>query len=157
MAFLEKIPKLGDRYFHSRLTSDMAERCHSINRIRHLPELGGRLMRSVFELLLTGAGIVWLDSTTLPLVLAAMAAALLMPLARQSSLAERDLRVRSHAGALARYYLDALLGLVAIRVHGAERTLRREHEKLLVEWARAGFGLGVVATSNRKPPLRARG
>jgi hypothetical protein len=34
MAFLDKIPKLGDRYFHSRLTSDMAERCHSISVIR---------------------------------------------------------------------------------------------------------------------------
>jgi ABC-type bacteriocin/lantibiotic exporter with double-glycine peptidase domain len=145
MAFLEKIPKLGDRYFHSRLTSDMAERCHSINRIRHLPELGGRLARGVFELLLTAAGIVWLDRTTWPLVLTATAAALLMPLATHPILSERDLRVRSHAGALARYYLDALLGLVAIRVHGAERLLRREHEKLLVEWARAGFGLQRAA------------
>jgi ABC-type bacteriocin/lantibiotic exporter with double-glycine peptidase domain len=145
MAFLEKIPKLGDRYFHSRLTSDMAERCHSINRIRHLPELGGRLTRGVFELLLTAAGIVWLDRATWPLVLTATAVALLMPLATHPILSERDLRVRSHAGALARYYLDALLGLVAIRVHGAQRLLRREHEKLLVEWARAGFGLQRAA------------
>ena len=28
VAFLEKIPRLVDRYFQSRLTSDMAERCH---------------------------------------------------------------------------------------------------------------------------------
>jgi ABC-type bacteriocin/lantibiotic exporter with double-glycine peptidase domain len=145
MAFLEKIPKLGDRYFHSRLTSDMAERCHSISIIRHLPKLGGRLVRSVFELLLTATGVVWLDRTTLPLVLTATAAALLMPLATRPILSERDLRVRSHAAALARYYLDALLGLVPIRVHGAERALRREHEKLLVEWVRAGFGLQRAA------------
>src|SRR5205085_887584 len=109
MAFLDKIPKLGDRYFHSRLTSDMAERCHSINRIRHLPELGGALVRKVFELLLTAAGVVWLDPATLPLVCAAVLTALVLPLVTQPILSERDLRMRSHAGALARYYLDALL------------------------------------------------
>ena len=145
MAFLEKIPKLGDRYFHSRLTSDMAERCHSISRIRHLPQLGARLTRSIFELLLTASGVVWLDPKTWPLVLTALLAALVLPLVTQPILAERDLRVRSHAGALSRYYLDALLGLVAIRVHGAERTLRREHEKLLVEWAGAGFAMQRAA------------
>jgi ATP-binding cassette subfamily B protein len=59
----------------------------------------------------------------------------------QPVLAERDLRVRSHAGALSRFYLDGLLGLVAIRAHGAERAVRREHENLLSEWARAGYGL----------------
>src|SRR6185295_104323 len=28
MTFMDKIPRLGDRYFHSRLTSDMSERSH---------------------------------------------------------------------------------------------------------------------------------
>src|SRR5262249_34693786 len=43
--------------------------------------------------------------------------------------------------------LDALLGLVAVRAYGAERAVRREHEALLVEWARAGRSLqrAVVA------------
>jgi len=41
------------------------------------------------------------------------------------------------AGGLGRFYLDALLGLTAVRAHGAERTVRREHESLLVEWVRA--------------------
>lgn len=52
---------------------------------------------------------------------------------------ERDLRLRTHLGDLSRFYLDALLGLVAIRTHAAERTLRREHEGLLVEWARTSY------------------
>jgi ATP-binding cassette subfamily B protein len=55
----------------------------------------------------------------------------------QRPLGELDLRYRSHAGALGRFYLDALLGLTAVRTHGAERAIRREHESLLVEWARA--------------------
>jgi len=56
-------------------------------------------------------------------------------------LGERDLRVRTHAGALTRFYLDGLLGLTAIRSHGAENAVRTEHEGLLTEWARASFAL----------------
>jgi ABC-type transport system involved in cytochrome bd biosynthesis fused ATPase/permease subunit len=59
----------------------------------------------------------------------------------QPALTEGDLRVANHTGALSRFYLDALLGLIPLRTHGAERALRREHESLLVEWARASFGL----------------
>src|SRR5712691_4081366 len=137
--FLEKIPNLGDRYFHSRLTSDMAERSHSTHRIRLLPGLGGQFLRSVFELIVTVAGIIWLDpSLAVPAVVAA-SLAVALPLIVQPLLAERDLRVRSHTAALSRFYLDALLGLVPVRTHGAERALRSEHESLLVEWARASF------------------
>ncbi len=139
--FLEKIPKLGDRYFHSRLTSDMAERSHSTHRIRLLPGLGGQLLRSVFELIVTVAGIIWLDkSLAVPALIAALLAVAL-PLIVQPMLAECDLRVRNHTGALSRFYLDALLGLVPVLTHRAERALRREHESLLVEWAGASFAL----------------
>ena len=139
--FLEKIPKLGDRYFHSRLTSDMAERSHSTHRIRLLPGLGGQFLRSVFELMVTVAGIIWLDVSLAVPALIAASLVVALPLLMQPLLAERDLRVRNHTGALSRFYLDALLGLVPVRTHGAERALRREHEGLLVEWARASFSV----------------
>lgn len=139
--FLEKIPKLGDRYFHSRLTSDMAERSHSTHRIRLLPGLGGQFLRSVFELTVTVAGIIWLDRALAAPAVIAASLALALPLMVQPLLAERDLRVRNHTGALSRFYLDALLGLVPVRTHRAERALRREHESLLVEWARASFSV----------------
>ncbi len=42
---------------------------------------------------------------------------------------------------LSRFYLDALLGLVPIRNHGAERAVRTEHEGRLVEWAHANLGV----------------
>lgn len=139
--FLEKIPKLGDRYFHSRLTSDMAERSHSTHRIRLLPGLGGQLLRSMFELVVTVAGIIWLDKSLAVLAFIAASLAVALPLMVQPMLTERDLRVRNHTGALSRFYLDALLGLVPVLTHRAERALRREHESLLVEWARASFTL----------------
>ncbi len=141
VAFLRKIPRLGDRYFQSRLSSDMAERSHSVQRLRQLTSLGGRGLRSVFELILTTAGIIWLDPSGWWLALLAAAIITALPVLMQPILAERDLRVRTHSGALGRFYLDALLGLTAIRAHGAEQAVRREHEGLLVEWARAGLNL----------------
>jgi ABC-type multidrug transport system fused ATPase/permease subunit len=71
--------------------------------------------------------------------------ALTLPFLSQPILRERDLRLRTHTGALGRFYLDAFLGLVAVRTHGAEPAMRREHEALLVEWARAGLGLQRAA------------
>jgi ABC-type bacteriocin/lantibiotic exporter with double-glycine peptidase domain len=137
VAFLEKIPRLGDRYFRSRLTSDMAERSHSVHRLRLLPELGEWFVRSLFELALTTAGIIWLDPASAPLAIGTAAAAVGVPLLALPILEEWDLRVRNHSGALSRFYLDALQGLVPVWTHGAETSIRREHESLLVEWARA--------------------
>ncbi len=141
LAFLEKIPRLGDRYFQSRPKSDMAERGHSIHLIRRLPELGGQLLRYSFEIVFTAGAIVWIDPASAPLAIAAAVAALAIPLASQPLLAERDLRLRTHAGALTHFYLDALLGLIAIHTHGGQPAVRREHESLLSEWARAGWNL----------------
>ena len=115
VAFLEKIPRLIDRYFQSRLTSDMAERSHSVHTLRSLPELGGQFLRFGFELVLTTAGIIWLDPASAPLALLAALFSLGLPLLANPLLMERDLRIRTHAGALSRFYLDALLGLVAVR------------------------------------------
>ena len=141
LAFLSKIPRLGDRYFQSRLKSDMAERSHSIHLIRRLPELGGQLLRYSFEIVFTTAGIIWLDPFTAPIAIAAALAAVAIPILAQPLLIERDLRLRTHSGALTHFYLDALLGLVAIHTHGAQPAVRREHESLLAEWARAGLNL----------------
>jgi len=93
------------------------------------------------ELVLTTAGIAWLDpASTLVAVLTA-ALAIGLPLMAQPVLAERDFRVRTHVGALSRFYLDALLGLVAIRTHRAELAVRSEYEALLGEWVHANLGL----------------
>jgi|HubBroStandDraft_1064217.scaffolds.fasta_scaffold00330_6 ABC-type bacteriocin/lantibiotic exporter with double-glycine peptidase domain len=141
IAFLKKIPRIGDRYFHSRLNSDMAARSHSIHRIRSLPSLAGRLLRSTFELILTAAGIIWLDPGAAPIAIVAAVLAVSLPLLVQPLLAERDMRLQNHAGALSHYYLDAFLGLMPLRTHRAEGALRREHESLLAVWTHAGFGL----------------
>jgi ABC-type bacteriocin/lantibiotic exporter with double-glycine peptidase domain len=147
LKFLEKIPRLTDRYFQSRPISDMGERCHNVHMLRQGPELAATFLRSVFGMAFTVAAIGWLYPESLwPAALVA-AIAIGVPVLAQPALAERDLKVRSHSGALTRYYLDALLGLTAIRAHAAEQAIRGEQVTLLGEWARAGFALQKTAVA----------
>jgi ATP-binding cassette subfamily B protein len=141
MAFLAKIPRLPDRYFSSRPISDMAERGHAIHRLRMLPDLGRHLVQAFAELVLTAVAIAWLVPSSALIVALAVLCGIGVPLATRHLIAELDLRVRTHAGALSRFYLDSMLGLIAIRTHGAEQSMRRAHENLLMEWAHAGIGL----------------
>jgi len=136
-AFGAKVPRLNDRYFQSRPISDMAERCHKIQHLRLLPPLAGQALRSALTLGATAAAIAWTEPSVAALAAAAAALMIVVPFAFNPLLQGLDLRVRTHEGALGRFYLDALLGLAAIRAHGAGRAVRREHEGLLVDWARA--------------------
>jgi ABC-type bacteriocin/lantibiotic exporter with double-glycine peptidase domain len=147
IAFLEKLPKLGDRYFQSRLMSDMAERSHLTHRLRNVPDLFRQLAHSCCELFATAGVMIWLEPFSAPFVVATVAASLLPAYAAQSILRERDLRVRNHAAGLTRFYLDAALGLQAIRSHAAESNVRREHEKLVGQWAHSLRRLQQLAVS----------
>lgn len=144
IALLEKIPRLGDQYFHSRLISDMTHRAYSLQQLHSLPGLAVNVLRQSFQLLFTAIGIIWLAPASLPLTLLVTGFAMGSALFSQPLLAEYDLRVRTQASALSRFYLDALLGLLPIRAHSAERAVRREHELLLVEWMRASWGLAQI-------------
>ncbi len=143
-AFQHKIPRLSDRYFGSRLTSDMAERQHSLHQIRKVPKLGRQILREGVELLLTTGAILWLAPSTAPIALGAFVASIAIPLLGQPFLFERDTRVRSHLGGLSRFYLDSLLGLVPLRVHRAESALRSEHAN-----ARPVLGASPAWTGSR--------
>lgn len=138
IAFLDKLPRLGDRYFHSRLTSDMTQRAYDLRQLRILPTLGATILRLSFQIILTATAVIWLDPRSAPIAIIATIAAVGFSFVTQPLLSERDMRLRTHTGALSRFYLDALLGLIPVRAHSAERAVRREHESLLVEWARAG-------------------
>lgn len=140
-AFLEKIPKLGDRYFHSRLTSDMAQRAHELRDIRNLPQLGFGFMRNIFRILFVAGGIIWLDPNSFILAVSGTFLAIVVSLVFHPVLVELDLRLMTHNSALSRFYLDSLIGLLPIRTHSASRPIRIEHESLLVEWMRAGLDL----------------
>jgi ATP-binding cassette subfamily B protein len=141
VAFLSKIPRLSDRYLGSRPSSDMAERCHTAHELRELPVSGAQVLRALCGLLMTGLAVLWIDPAAWPLVCLVVLFSIAIPLLANRLLLERDLRVRTHAGALTRFDLDALLGLLPVRAHTAERALRREHGNLLAEWSLASRAL----------------
>ncbi len=139
LAFLRKIPRLGDRYFHSRLISDMARRAHDLQHLHRVQRIGADLLRQSFELLLTLAAIIWLVPANgfwilFFTLLAGGIAYLAWPVLQES-----DMRLRTLEGTLSRFYLDALQGLTPLRTHAAERAARREFEDLLSQWARASL------------------
>jgi ATP-binding cassette subfamily B protein len=150
ISFLEKIPRLSDRYFHSRLTSDMTQRAHDLRSLRTLPSLGFSLLRQTFQIILTTIGVIWLDPISAPLAILGTIFFVGISYITNPLMEERDLRMRTHTGGLSRFYLDGLLGLIPARAHSAERAMRRQHEGLLVEWVRSGreyyrWGAGIQA------------
>ncbi len=141
IALLDKIPSLADAYFQSRPVSDMLERSHTIHTVRLLPKLCVRSTRIGVELLVTAGALTWLNPNLAFAAFAAAGAAALIPIIGQAIASERDLRARTHAGALGRFHLDALHGRTAIDAHGAAATIEREHENLLAEWAASSLAL----------------
>ena len=137
MRFMEKVPRLHDRYFSSRLTSDMAHRVYELRALRDLPKLAGLGLRTLCELVLTTAGLIWLYPQGAWIAVSALVCTVGVWLLSQPLLIEQDLNLRTHEGALSRFYLDAMLGLTPVRTHSAEPAVRREHEGLLVQWVQA--------------------
>lgn len=139
LRFLQKIVRLPDRYLQSRPISDLAKRCHALAELRILPDMVARLALLLGTTAMAVGGIIWLAPFMWPLPLAAGATAVLTPLLFRKPLEERDLRVRTHAGALGTFYMDAVLAQSAVRAHAAEHTVEREHDGLLAEWGRAAW------------------
>lgn len=144
-AYFEKLPEMEDRYFQSRLASDMASRTHNIQAMRSLPLLLAQALVLSLEVASITAALIWAAPHAWHIVLALAAVTLLVPLVAQKLLFEPDLRVQMHAGALSGFTLNALVGLTPIRIHGAERSLRRAQETLLVSWTKARYWLQTLS------------
>ncbi|HET9627327.1 MAG TPA: ATP-binding cassette domain-containing protein [Kofleriaceae bacterium] len=140
-AYFEKLPKTEDRYFQSRLASDMAARCHNIQTMRTLPALIAQSLTVSLEVIATSAALMWAAPGAWPFALALPVVTLILPLIAQSLFFEPDMRVQTQAGGLSSFILNALLGLTPIRIHGAERSLRRGQETLLVQWTKSRYWL----------------
>jgi ATP-binding cassette subfamily B protein len=139
LALLEKIPKLSDRYFHSRLTSDMTQRAYDLRLLRNLPLLASNFLRTACQIILTLAALIWLNPAGMVAALLAATVSIALPILGQTIMNEQNLRFMIHSGALSRFYLDALHGLTPIRSHSAAPALRAEHESLLLDWIYTGF------------------
>jgi ATP-binding cassette subfamily B protein len=137
--FLLKVPRLSDRYFQSRLISDMAFRAHSLQLLRQLPEVAAQCVYLVVSILITGAAIICVYPGSAILAAAAVIAACGVPLLLMPAMAERDLRHRELSASLGSLYLDSLLGLRAIQAHCAEHAMRSMQAGQLERWAAAGL------------------
>jgi ABC-type bacteriocin/lantibiotic exporter with double-glycine peptidase domain len=140
-AYFEKLPQMEDRYFQSRLASDMASRTHNIQAMRSLPLVLAQGITVSLEVLSITAALIWAAPDAWRIVVALCGVTLCIPLLAQRLLFEPDLRVQMQSGALSGFTLNALLGMTPIRIHGAERSLRRAQETLLVSWTKARYWL----------------
>lgn len=141
IAFLSKLPRLSDRYFQSRLVSDMTMRAHELAAIKEFPALAVQFLQLTVQVILTTAGVIYFVPSMAGTALFVMALALLPALLARPILQEQDLRYRTHSGGLSRFYLDGLLGLIPLRTHSAEQSFQNAHELLLTEWFQAGRSL----------------
>jgi ABC-type bacteriocin/lantibiotic exporter with double-glycine peptidase domain len=137
--FLSKMPRLSDRYFQSRLISDMAFRAHSLQLLRQLPEIAGHGLYLIASIVVTGAAIIYVYPGSAPLAGLAVIAACGVPWLFMPAMAERDLRHRELSASLGSLYLDSLLGARAIQAHCAQRTMQTVQAGQLKRWAAAGL------------------
>jgi len=137
--FLLRIPQLDDRYFQSRPISDMATRAHQVQFLRVLPMMFGHLFRAVVQMVIIAVGMIVIYPRGAFWVLALAGSMIAIPLMSQPALLERDLRMRTHAAALAGFYLDSLLGLLPVRAHAGELAMVGEHGLRLREWAKSAW------------------
>jgi len=139
--FLERTARVPDAYFGSRPASDVIERAHALHKLRIAPFHAGVALRILVELIFVTGAIIWLDPGLAWLAVPAAIAMLLLPLGTQPFINERDLRVRTHAGALAAFMRDGLEGAVPLKAHGGSRALMSEQEAALVHWQLASLDL----------------
>lgn len=141
---LHRLARLPAIYYRSRLLSDLTERAHSLYGVRTIPLLVARGAECTGTLLCAILMIWALDSVSALIAVGTIAALLLIAWLPHRWTWEGELRVRAHVAALTRYVLDAAFGMMPLRAHAAERALRREHEALLTQWARAALALRRV-------------
>lgn len=137
MTVFHALPRVPDRYLSTRPVSDLAERSHSVHRLRLLPTICLRIAWHGAQLLAICVAICWIDPSTWPWALGLAATCAALPLLAQPWITERDLRLRAVVGGLALGYLDALQGRDAAAGVGAERAIRREHDQLVGGWSHA--------------------
>ncbi len=146
---LETLPRLPMRYYLSRPASDLAERAHGLHVLRGAPESVVTLARLSVDLVVSAIVLGALAPWSLPVLAALGLSAVALPRALAPRLAEAAMRKATLHGALARLGLDALLGGLAVRTHGAAPAVLGAHERLLVAHAQAARSVrdGQIAGS----------
>jgi ABC-type bacteriocin/lantibiotic exporter with double-glycine peptidase domain len=134
IALFEKIPKIHDPYFRTRLLTDMARRSHKLYRLRNLPVFAVSILQQTALIIFTLAGIFWLDTVSGLVASSLVLALLLCSSLLQKILQEFVSRAETQSGVLNMLYFDSLKGLSVIRSHAAQQTFSTESEIQLRRW-----------------------
>lgn len=136
MEFYYKIPRLHDRFFRSRLVSDMAGRCHSVQFLREIPDFFLRILRTGLDLLLTVSLILIFFPSGKLQVLSFLVLSFGIPIFRQKLFFEKNTKLLNLSASLSRFYFDTLVGITAVKAHTAENSIEYAHNEILEEWLR---------------------
>lgn len=134
ITLFNKIPKIHDPYFRSRLLTDMARRSHRLYLLRYLPAFAVSALQQTSLVIFTLIGILWLDVVA-GLFACAMATLLLIAsVFWQKRLHDSVAISETQAGVINMFYFDSLKGLKTIRSHAAQTTFENEQEIQLSRW-----------------------
>jgi len=149
LAIFSSLPGLDDHFIHSRPTSDLAQRAQTLHFARELPAFVVSTIRALLGIATTLLVLAACDIRTA--LLASVTAIVTVSLSYIASrrLGDVDARLNAHSAGLLQIFQDALIGIVPLRVHGAESALRTEHRKRLAAWsAAANERLSTVVASS---------
>lgn len=138
-AFLEKLPRLPIQFFQRSQVSSLTQRGYTLRSVHALPDLAQKFLQAGFHILFTAVGIIWLEPNGAWLVILLVAFTVAWPYLTQPVMAERSFGLAQENNNLSRIYLDALLGVVPVRVHSAEKNVWRRHQSMLVGWVQANL------------------
>lgn len=137
ISLYEKLPRLKDEYFASRLLSDLIERSHSVASIENIPTIVVSLIQSITRMLLVFLGLIYIAPNEWLRLSLFMLTCLFVPFVAQQVLSQKDMVTRTLAGTLTRHYSNALLGLFTVKVHSGENTILNQQQESLTRWAKA--------------------
>lgn len=147
----ERTADLPDRFFRTRTASDLAERAHSMHRLRELPTSAADLAAATGQVLAACVGLAVLAGSAAWVVALVVAVVVVATVGFWSLHTEREHRARTIGGAMNHVYLDALAGALPLRAHRAGGAVRVEHIELLRSWSiaeRARHRLAGISTAS---------
>ncbi|NQZ06770.1 MAG: ATP-binding cassette domain-containing protein [Algicola sp.] len=137
IAMYEKLPKLKDEYYASRLLPDLIERCHSVTAIAKTPKVVVDSLMAMVRITIIFIGLLYISPDDAPFLIVFFFFCLALPILAKNILSQKDLVARTLAGTLTRHYSNALLGLFTVKVHSGENTILNQQQESLTRWATA--------------------
>lgn len=134
IAFLEKIPRLPIWFFQRSQVSGLTQRGYTLRSVHALPDQAQKFLQTIFQIFFTAAGVIWLEPSGSWIVILLILFTVTWPYFTQPLITQHSLGLAQENNTLGRIYLDALLGVMPVRVHSAESTVWRRHQSLLVDW-----------------------